>query len=251
MLEQITPVILTYNEAPNIHRTLEALTWARRIVVLDSFSTDKTEEICRGFPNVEFFQRRFDVLATQWEAAIDKAINTEWVLALDADYVLSAELISELRELKPAQSVNGFRTKFIYKIDGKCLRGSLYPPVTTLYRVKEASYMQDGHAQRVIITGMVNDLSHKIYHDDRKSPTRWHKSQASYARQEAEKLSNVSFANMKLNDKLRYFGLGPILVIPYTLIIKGVLFDGIAGIKYTYQRVIAELYLLRARLGLL
>lgn len=45
MMEQITPLILTCNEAPNIGRTLERLTWARDIVVVDSFSNDETVEI--------------------------------------------------------------------------------------------------------------------------------------------------------------------------------------------------------------
>ena len=49
MLDQITPLILTYNEAPNIGRTLEQLTWARDIVVVDSFSTDDTVEIASSF----------------------------------------------------------------------------------------------------------------------------------------------------------------------------------------------------------
>jgi len=251
MLTKITPVILTYNEAPNIQRTLEALTWANRIVVLDSFSDDETEEICRKYSNVDFFQRRFDSLAKQWEAAIDKNIDTEWVLALDADYVLSPELIQELEEVDETKHIDGYRTHFIYVVDGKPLRGSLYPPVTTLYRVRKASYIQDGHAQRVVISGMIGNLNQKIFHDDRKSSERWHHSQVNYARQEAEKLSKLSLSEMKLNDKFRFFGLGPVLVIPYTLIYRGVILDGVAGMKYTYQRVVAELYLLRARLGVL
>ncbi|MFN5855908.1 MAG: glycosyltransferase, partial [Pseudanabaenaceae cyanobacterium] len=44
MIEQIQPLILTYNEAPNIARTLAKLSWAKRIVVIDSFSTDETLE---------------------------------------------------------------------------------------------------------------------------------------------------------------------------------------------------------------
>ena len=45
MLEKITPLILTYNEAPNIERTLQHLTWAKKIVVIDSYSTDETLKI--------------------------------------------------------------------------------------------------------------------------------------------------------------------------------------------------------------
>lgn len=49
MLPDITPLILTFNEAPNIGRVLERLTWAKRIVVLDSFSTEETLDIVKSF----------------------------------------------------------------------------------------------------------------------------------------------------------------------------------------------------------
>ena len=89
MLAQITPVVLTYNEAANIGRVLARLTWADRVVVLDSFSTDETESIASGYPNVTFQQRRFDTHANQWNFGLrETGIGTPWVLALDADYVL-------------------------------------------------------------------------------------------------------------------------------------------------------------------
>ena len=88
MLEQITPLILTYNEAPNIGRTLENLSWARDVVVVDSFSDDETLEIAASFPNVRVVQRVFDSHRNQWEFGLrETEIQTPWVLALDADYV--------------------------------------------------------------------------------------------------------------------------------------------------------------------
>jgi len=248
VLENITPVILTYNEAPNIERTLKALAWAKRVIVMDSFSSDETQSICARFANVEFCQREFDVLATQWEAAIAQNIQTEWVLALDADYVVSDELITEIETLRPTSDIGGYRTSFVYKIDGYPLKGTLYPPVVTLYRFTGASYIQDGHAQRVQIVGRIANLAGVIFHDDRKSAERWHQSQVNYSKQEAHKLKGVPFSQLKLMDKIRFIGLGPILAGPYTLFVKGVIFDGLPGLKYTWQRIIAETYLLKARL---
>jgi hypothetical protein len=59
----LTALVVTFNEAPNLRRTLERLTWAPRVIVLDSFSTDDTETIARSYPNVEFLQRPFDSFA--------------------------------------------------------------------------------------------------------------------------------------------------------------------------------------------
>ena len=98
MLEQVTPLILTYNEAPNIARVLESVSWAKDIVIVDSFSDDDTLEIATSFPHSRIFQRPFDSHRNQWEFGLkETGIATPWVLALDADYVLSDELIDEHR----------------------------------------------------------------------------------------------------------------------------------------------------------
>ncbi|HJU92485.1 MAG TPA: glycosyltransferase, partial [Pyrinomonadaceae bacterium] len=108
MLDQITPLILTYNEAPNIARTLTGVSWAKDIVVVDSFSDDDTPEIARSFPQVRVIQRTFDSHRNQWEFGLRETnIATPWVLALDADYVLSDELIEELKSLNPDDQTVG------------------------------------------------------------------------------------------------------------------------------------------------
>jgi glycosyltransferase involved in cell wall biosynthesis len=102
MLDQITPLILTYNEAPNIARTLESLRWASEIVVVDSYSTDDTAQIAATFPNVRVVRRAFDCHRHQWDFGLkETGIGTQWVLALDADYIITAELESELRSFSP------------------------------------------------------------------------------------------------------------------------------------------------------
>ncbi|GGZ99124.1 hypothetical protein GCM10008090_04600 [Arenicella chitinivorans] len=249
-LSCITPVILTYNEAANIERTLARLSWAKRVLILDSLSTDDTQARCLAFPNVDFKQRQFDQHAKQWNAAIEHVKDAEWILSLDADYVLSEALIDELRSLEPADDVIAYWSTFIYKIRGKSLRGSLYPPVLTLFRRGAGHYVQDGHTQRLEVHGKTVELTHPIYHDDRKSAKRWRQSQRKYALQEAHKLASTPFNSLRLQDKLRVLGLAPLLVIPYTLLVRKVLFDGLPGLEYTWQRTLAECYLQLARIGI-
>src|SRR6267142_5887896 len=95
----ITPVILTHNEDQNIRSTLASLAWAPRIVLVDSGSNDQTEEIARSFDNVDWFVRTFDNHRAQWRYAIhDTRIETEYVLALDADMRLAPGFNDELQD---------------------------------------------------------------------------------------------------------------------------------------------------------
>ena len=139
MLNEITPLILTFNEEENIVRTLSRLAWARDIVVLDSGSTDRTAEIANSYPNVRLFVRPFDNHANQWNYGLQEtAIRTCWVLALDADYQVCESVVDELRSLQPAADVCAYRARFVYCVGGMPLRGSLYPPVTVLFRKNRA-----------------------------------------------------------------------------------------------------------------
>lgn len=255
MLEQITPILMTYNEQPNIERTLTKLYWAKDIVIVDSFSTDDTVNIIQQFKQVRLFQRSFDSHTNQWNYALQNTdIRTEWVLALDADYVLTNEIIEELRTLKPNQEINGYSASFKYSVFGKILRGSLYPPVTVLYRHTQANYRQDGHTQRVVIQGTVSSLKASILHDDRKSLSHWLQAQDRYIKLELEIITTKHWHELRWADrvrKLRFFA--PFVVLLYCLFIKGGIFDGRAGWFYAFQRMLAEmllsLYLLQKDIG--
>ena len=82
-LEQISVLILTYNEAPNIQRTLDALSSFSDVVVLDSGSNDGTIEILGRYANVRYLTRPFDTHAAQWSHGLTSCgIERPWVLAL-------------------------------------------------------------------------------------------------------------------------------------------------------------------------
>jgi glycosyltransferase involved in cell wall biosynthesis len=242
MYDQIVPVILTLNEEPNLDRVLSKLKWARSVVVLDSHSDDGTEQIAKSFSNVLFYQRSFDCSANQWNVGIELAARiSDWVLALDADYLLGDKLVGELGELKPDSNVAGYEAHFVYCIDGMPLRASLYPPHTVLFRAELGQYAQDGHTQRLLLSDSIRPLTHPIFHDDRKSGERWYLSQLRYARLEAEKIRRSSWSALSIGGKIRRIPLLSI-VLPsvYLLLCKGLWRNGIRGLKYVWQRLIAE-----------
>jgi glycosyltransferase involved in cell wall biosynthesis len=254
-VDAIDVIVLTWNEEANLARTLDALRGFPRIVVLDSGSTDTTPEIAARYPNVRICRRAFDNHAAQWNHALAGCgLQGDWVLALDADYVLTPELVREIGALRPAASTGGYRARFRYCIEGKPLSGSLYPPVTVLYRREGAGYAQDGHTQRVAVRGDVLELAAPIFHDDRKPFAAWLAAQDRYARLECALLLSTPWAALRWRDKLRRMVLvTPWLVPLYCLTVGRGLADGRAGLIYAMQRGIAEailsVRLLQARLG--
>lgn len=108
MRMKLSAVIITYNEERNIDRCLTSLkTVADEIVVVDSFSKDKTEEICKSH-NVKFIQHAFEGHIQQKNFAIDSAIN-DWVLSLDADEALTEKLKDSILKVKDNQEFNGYK----------------------------------------------------------------------------------------------------------------------------------------------
>lgn len=245
MLDQITPLILTYNEAANIGRTLERLAWARDIVIVDSLSDDETLEIISRFPQARVFQRKFDNHAAQSNFGLQETgISTEWVLALDADFVMSRAAIEELASLAPLAGTAAYSAQLIYCVHGRPLRSSLLPRLAVLYRKAAATYFQDGHAHRVRVNGPVERLHSPILHDDRKPFDRWLESQKRYMALEAEKLSRREAKDINLADRVRRLRvIAPPAMLLYCLVVRGGIFDGRAGLYYAFQRMLAELLL--------
>lgn len=235
--DSVTPMILAWNEAPNIGRCLSALRWARRVVVVDSFSDDATRDICAEFSNVEVVQRRFDTFARQANFGLSQ-IRTEWVLSLDADYVVPGDWCKRTAELSDT-GVAGYSAAFTYCVFGRALRGTVYPPRTVLYRRASAVYEDDGHTQRVKIDGHVERIDLKIAHDDRKPLGRWFATQARYVREEADKLETAS--SLPLADRIRRtLVFAPALMFGYCLFVRGCIFDGWPGWYYAMQRACVE-----------
>ncbi|OLP18910.1 glycosyl transferase [Leptolyngbya sp. 'hensonii'] len=243
MLDTITPVILTFNEAPNLDRTLRQLAWADRIIVVDSYSTDATLDILKRYPQVEVFQRPFHTHADQWNFGLQQ-VESDWVLSLDADYRLSNELIAEMDRLDPEAAIAGYFIPFKYCVFGKPLRGTLLPPRAALFQRFRATYIDDGHTQLLQVNGDCATLQAPIYHDDRKPLSRWLWAQDRYSLLEVQKLQSTPTEALSLGDRLRRNKVvAPFVILVYCLLVHRGILDGPAGWYYAFQRVLAEILL--------
>jgi glycosyltransferase involved in cell wall biosynthesis len=94
----LTAIVPTFNEEGNVRQCLETLSFADEILVVDSFSTDRTAEIAGAFPNARVLQHEYFGNGPQCNWAIGRAANP-WVLIVDADERVPGELAREVRDL--------------------------------------------------------------------------------------------------------------------------------------------------------
>jgi glycosyltransferase involved in cell wall biosynthesis len=242
-LDEVTPLILTYDEAPNIERTLAPLAWAKEILVIDSGSSDGTLDLLARHANVRVVHRAFDDHTSQWNFGLD-LVNTPWVLSLDADYVLGEDFICELQALAPCNELVAYFAGFRYVVFRRPLRATLYPERAVLFRRKSCRYAADGHTQTLRPCGQTGRLAARIDHDDRKPLRRWLSSQRAYAVLEAEELLSKARGRTSAVDWLRRQILfaAPAALL-YTLVFRRCLLDGWRGWYYAMQRAYAELLL--------
>lgn len=242
-LSQVTPVLLTYNEAANIARTLEGVRWAQRIVVVDSGSTDGTLALLAAHPQLEVFTRSFDTHAIQWNHGVDQ-VRTPWALCLDADYRLTPELCAELRQTlqRDLAGIDGLVMSFRYLVAGRPLRHCAYPAKVVMFRPDRCRYRDDGHTQVLAIHGPTSTLRTPILHDDRKPLSRWLWAQERYARLEVNRLRSTPRSQLRLVDRVRLLHvLAPFGMLLICLIRYQGLLDGWRGWFYAFQRMYAEL----------
>jgi glycosyltransferase involved in cell wall biosynthesis len=124
---QLSVVVITYNEEKNIARCLNSFKeLADEIVIVDSNSTDKTEEICHRF-GVRFIQHPFEGYVQQKNYAVAKA-KYNHVLSLDADEALSDELLLSIKEAKANFDAEGYTMNRMTNYAGKWIRHSGWYP---------------------------------------------------------------------------------------------------------------------------
>ncbi|RMG18643.1 MAG: glycosyltransferase family 2 protein [Planctomycetota bacterium] len=237
--DRVTPLVLTWNEEPNIGRALDSLRWAKRVVVLDSGSTDRTEDIARAFPNVSWHVHPFDGFRLQTLRGVREAATAgEFVLALDADMQVPPTFLDELEENFLTGDFVGGRVGFAYRYGSRSLWGSVYPAQVRLFRPERLRVTQRGHGHKFAVDGPVYRFAARLVHDDRKPFRRWLDTQARYSLDEVRALRRGDPA--RLRDLLRRGGFMPLLAFASGYLTAGGPLAGRAALRYAYERAVFE-----------
>jgi glycosyltransferase involved in cell wall biosynthesis len=237
----ISVVIITLNEERNIARCIDSVkNVADEILVLDSFSNDKTEEICRS-KNVKFLQRKWEGYSSSKNFANQQA-NFDWILSLDADEALSGDLEKSISAIKNnLKEDEVFQFSRLANYCGKWIYHSgWYPDVKVrLFNRKHVKWQGEiheileipDHFQRVQLKG---DLLHYSYYTEEEH------------RKQADKFSSLGATSLHSKGKssswiLIYLKTASKFIRNY--IFKAGFLDGSAGFKIckitaweTYQK---------------
>lgn len=166
----VTACVITFNEQENIKDCLESVAWTDEIVVVDSFSADKTVQICKRYTN-RVFQRAWSGFLDQKSFAVMQASN-DWILSIDADERTSQSLRDEIiEELKFNNDANGYYVpRRTYYLGRWINHGGWYPNYQLrLFRKDKGKWTGEKLHEKVTVVGKTkvlrNDLLHFAYRD--------------------------------------------------------------------------------------
>lgn len=253
-MADITALIITKNEEKNITDCINSISgFAKRILVIDSGSTDKTQEISKEL-GAEVYYREFDTHARQRNWALDNLnISTKWVLRIDADERFTPELCNEATQamdLHADDDINGFVVSaWLYFMGKKLTHGGsrkrkLIIFKTGIGRIEDRK--MDEHT--VLLQGTAVPLKNKFLHYDFKDLDSYIKKLNWYAEREAQDYLDSSFnKGFESNDKSiqkkrkkkeKYYQVPMFLrcwlYYVYALIIKGNILNGREGMIYSF-----------------
>jgi glycosyltransferase involved in cell wall biosynthesis len=162
----ISAIVVCFNEEENIARCLESLRWCDEIVVVDSFSTDRTVEICRKYTD-NVIQRTWAGYREQKAFAHSQATQ-EWVFLVDADERVTDELRDEIQQAvkRDAGKYMGYAVpRLVFYLRRWWRRGGWYPDYTVrLFRRDRATWGGSDPHEKIIVDGAVGRLRHPLEH---------------------------------------------------------------------------------------
>jgi glycosyltransferase involved in cell wall biosynthesis len=157
-------IVITLNEEGLINECLRSASICDEIIVVDSFSTDRTVEIAQAL-GARVFQRRFEGYIKQKQFALDQA-TAQWVLSMDADEQLTYGLREEiLAAIAAAEPVAGYKIRRVLFQLGHYYSRATYPDFhLRLFRRQAAKFGGAEPHGKAIVTGAVRRLKNPILH---------------------------------------------------------------------------------------
>ncbi len=178
----VSVIITTYNEEANIADCLESVLWADEILVVDSFSTDRTLELARPYP-VKLLQREYFGSAAQKNWSLDQVKN-DWVLILDADERVTPELAAEIEQIMVGEpGFHGFYIRRENVMLGRVIRHSGWSTdkVIRLFDRAKGRYPNRRVHADLEIEGVVPTLKNTLVHYTYRSFTQYFQKVLNYA----------------------------------------------------------------------
>ncbi|WP_313468633.1 glycosyltransferase family 2 protein [Carnobacterium sp.] len=256
-MANLTTIILTKNEEMNIKNCIQSVqNVSKRIIVIDSFSSDLTVEIAKSL-GAEVYQNEFVNYGNQFQYALDNTnIKTQWVFRFDADERLTKESSSEIEKLcfeNRDTDINGIIFKLEVNFLGRKLKhGGTYP-------FKKLCIFKTGHAfmetrsmdeQIVLLNGKAIEMKSISEHKDYRDLTYWISKHNWYATRAAKDYldfenEKIDYNNLDFSAKIRRFlkyklyykmpqGTRSLIYFIYRYIIKLGFLDGKEGYYYAF-----------------
>ena len=168
---KLSIIILTHNEEINIKKCLDSLTkLSSDIVILDSYSSDSTIDICKK-NNCRIFKNKFINHAHQMNWGLKNIkFKNDWILRLDADERIPKDLANEIINLNPSNDINGYYiNKRMYWMNKWLRYGRIYPHfILRLFRNGAGSY-EEKTEEHLVINGNCKKLKNDFYEKNEKN----------------------------------------------------------------------------------
>ena len=165
--QKLSVLIITLNEEEHLRALLSDLDFADEIIIVDSFSTDGTETVCKNFAKVTFIQNKFENFSAQRNFAIAQAKN-DWILFLDADEVLTSELKEEIIDvLKNNISYSAYYFERTFMFENTVLKysGNQNDKIFRLFDKNFAKYDEKRLVhEKLIVNGKIGFFKNKLIH---------------------------------------------------------------------------------------
>jgi glycosyltransferase involved in cell wall biosynthesis len=189
-LANVSLIVITYNEQSNIERCLRSAEGVGEMIVVDSFSTDDTVRIAERL-GATVYQRPYESAAEQKNWALEHAAS-EWVLVLDADESLSAELRADIVKILDSPRFDGFWLKRRNVFFGERIRfcGWQRDRVLRLFRRGAGRYPPRAVHERLVLDGRRGRLKGFIDHVPYRDLDDYVQRMRSYSMRGAEELYN-------------------------------------------------------------